>query len=294
LNQTSAQSQASGVDIANVDMAAAWDGPEGDHWADNSERYESTSARYGEVLLNAAAISGGQAVLDVGCGTGGSTREAGRRADGGAVLGLDLSRRMLARAREIAASEGLDNVRFEHGDAQVYPFAAGSFDVAMSLFGSMFFDEPTAAFTNIRGALRPGGHLALLVWRDLASNEWLTAVRAALAMGRDLPAPPAGAAGPFCFADPAFLEKTLKDSGFVDVNVVQADESMRFGDSVADAYSFVSTFGITRGLTNDLDDRGRAAALDALKTTLAEHETEEGVLFGASAWLATASAGERT
>ena len=96
-------------------------------------------------------------------------------------------------ARAVAAAEGLPNVRFEQADAQVHPFDRRACDLVMSSFGAMFFADAIAAFTNIGGAMHPGGRLGLLVWRDLAENEWLTAIRGALAAGRDLPTPPVGA-----------------------------------------------------------------------------------------------------
>lgn len=294
MTSTMSASESRSPQIANVDMAAAWDGPEGDHWAENARRYESTSERYGDVLLQAITFSGNENVLDIGCGTGRSTRQAARLAPGGTALGLDLSSRMLDAARRAAADEGLTNVRFEQGDAQVHPFEPGAFDVGVSLFGSMFFNDPEAAFANIRQAIRPEGRLVLLAWRDLPSNEWVAAIRDVLAMGRELPMPPPGVAGPFAFADAPHTEALLRHAGFANVTTDRVDESMRFGDNAEDAFSFVSTFGITRGLTHDLDDNAKAAALDALRALLAEHDTDDGVRFGASAWLITAKVAAKT
>ncbi|WP_230421038.1 class I SAM-dependent methyltransferase [Actinomadura soli] len=74
---------------------------------------------------------------------------------------MDLSGPMLARARALAAEEDVRNVTFEQGDAQVYPFGEGVFDVAVSRAGVMFFADPVAAFANVRKALREPGRLAL-------------------------------------------------------------------------------------------------------------------------------------
>ena len=119
-----------------------------------------------------------------------------RLASSGSALGVDLSARMLERARELAAAEEVTNIHFLQADAQVHSFEAGAFDVAMSSFGAMFFADPVAAFANVAGALRAGGGLGMLVWRELGRNEWVTAVRAALAMGRQLPEPPPARARP--------------------------------------------------------------------------------------------------
>lgn len=271
--------------VANVEMAAAWDGAEGDRWAAHADRYEATAPGYWRALLAAVPGERDAAVLDIGCGTGRSTREVARLASSGSALGVDLSAKMLEHARAAASAEGLSNVRFEQADAQVQPFPPDAFDLALSVFGAMFFGDPVAAFANIRRALRPGGGLALLVWRGLQHNEWVAALREALSVGRALPTPPEDAPGPFGLADPSFTRRVLNDAGFVDVEVDQVTEPIRFGDDADDAFSFVATLGLTSGLTQDLDDARKAAALDALHATLVEHESEDGVLFGGSAWL---------
>ncbi len=275
----------------NEGMAAAWDGPEGDHWAEHADRYEATSQRYGQVLLEAAGLRPDSAVLDIGCGTGATTLGAGRVAAQGSALGVDLSARMLAVGRAVAAAEQLDHVRFEQADAQVHPFEAAAFDVAISSFGAMFFADPVAAFTNIGRALRPGAPLVLTGWRELAANEWVDAVRSALAAGRDLPTPPPGVPSPFSLADQGITTERLRAAGYDDIDFRPLAEPMCFGKDADDAYSFVSTFGITRGLTADLDDATKRAALELLHRTLADHETPDGVVFSSSAWLITATSG---
>src|SRR5262249_35869109 len=100
-------------------MAAAWDGDEGTDWADDWRRYDRSVRAHHAQLLAAAEIEPGEQVLDVGCGNGETTRAAARTAWAGAALGIDLSTRMLARARELAEAEGVANVHFVSGDAQV-------------------------------------------------------------------------------------------------------------------------------------------------------------------------------
>jgi SAM-dependent methyltransferase len=280
--------------IANVEMAAAWDGAEGAHWTEHAERYESIGPAYWEALAAGVGIRVDDDVLDVGCGTGRSARDAARIATSGTVLGVDLSGRMLERARAAAEAEGLVNVRFEQADAQVHPFPSAGFDVAVSSFGAMFFADPVAAFANIFRSLRPDGRLGLLAWRPLEENEWLCALRGALAAGRDLPTPPPGVAGPFGLADPVYVDTVLRGVGFVDVAVDPFDAPMRFGDDTEDAFAFVSTLGITRGLLSDLDADAATAAVGALRTTMAEHETPDGVLLGGAAWVVTARSPGRT
>lgn len=274
--------------IANQEMAAAWDGHEGDVWTDHAERYESAGQRLWNVFLERHPVTAGDSVLDIGCGTGRSTREAARLAAPGRVLGVDLSSRMLEYARRRSEEQGLTNVRFEQADAQVHPFEEAAFDVAISSFGVMFFADPFAAFANIGRALKPGGRLAVLAWQELAKNRWLNVVRESLAAGRVLPEPPPSAPGPFGLADPAHVRRVLESGGFDGIELEPVEEPMNFGTDGDDAFDFFSTIGIVEGLTEDLEEEAKAGALEKLHRALAEHQSDEGVLLGSSAWLITA------
>ena len=228
-------------------------------------------------------------MLDIGCGTGRSAIEAARLASEGSVLGIDLSSQMLAYAREQAAAEGVTNVTFVQGDAQVHPFEPGAADVAISDSGAMFFGDPVAAFTNIAGGLRPGGRLALLAWRELQDNEWLTTIRGALALGRELGTPPPDAPTPFSLADPDRVQARLTAAGFGEIQLEPVDEPMELGTDADEAFAFFKDSGIVRGLLDGVDDAGRAEGLDNLHAAFKEAETSEGVLLGSSAWLITAT-----
>jgi SAM-dependent methyltransferase len=276
------------VEIANVDMAAAWDGDDGDDWARDWKRYDRSIQRYQNRLLSASTIDASDEVLDIGCGNGESTRAAARVAVDGSALGIDLSTRMVERARELASSEGLANVAFERADAQVHAFEPNAHDVAISRFGAMFFADRIAAFANICHAIRPGGRLVVLAWQELVRNEWLVEIRAALAAGREMPIPPAGVPGPFGLADREGVEVDLRAAGFAQVAIEQVEEPVWAGSDAADALLFFSNTGLARGLLQDLDDAARASAIGSLKETMVERETADGVEFGSAAWLITA------
>jgi SAM-dependent methyltransferase len=273
----------------NAEMIKGWDGPEGDNWTENEAFYANSSRRHTSYLFAGAAIEPSDRVLDVGCGTGTTTREAARAAKAGSVFGIDLSTRMLERAREHAKDEALDNVHLVRGDAQIYPFDPGSFNVAISRFGVMFFDDPVGAFTNIGRAIAPGGRLAFLCWRELARNEWITALRDALASGRTLPEPPPNAPGPLALADAGRVDGILSDAGFTDVVVEPVDEPLLFGPDAASTFDHLQKTGMVIALLGELDDKTRADALEKLHKTVADHETPEGVLFASSAWLVRAA-----
>lgn len=277
------QATALHVDPANAGQAQAWDGGEGTYWAENAGRFDQSVAAYHERFLTSAGIGHTDRVLDIGCGTGQITRDAARAAADGSALGVDLSGRMIALARRLAAGQGLANAHFEQADAQIHPFRAASFDVAISRTGTMFFGDPGAAFANIARALAPGGRLALLAWQGPQANEWIGELSAALAAGRDLPVPPAAAPGPFAQADPRAAQAVLAGAGFTHIELDGLREPMWFGSDAEDAYTFV--LGLMGWMLADLDDYGRSQALGNLRATVTAHDTGRGVLYQSAAWL---------
>lgn len=274
------------VDPTNTEQLRAWDGDEGAYWADHADSFDRSLEAYAERFAAAAAVRVGDRVLDIGCGTGQTTRAAARAASAGSALGVDLSSRMIELARRRATEGGVGNVAFEQVDAQVHPFEPGAFDVAISRTGAMFFGDPVAAFTNIARALRPGARLALLTWQPLARNEWIREFITAFTAGRDLPGPPPNAPGPFALSVPDRVRTILSAAGFVDVELDAAREDMWFGRDTDDAYRLVH--GLLGWMLEGLDEAGRARALDALRATVTAHETDDGVVYDSSAWIITA------
>ncbi|MFF0490908.1 class I SAM-dependent methyltransferase [Nocardia sp. NPDC004068] len=269
--------------IVNTAQSQAWNGYEGSHWADNYDRYDAVNGGYNEPLLSAAGVGPGDRVLDIGCGTGQLTRLAARRAR--SATGVDLSGPMLARARERAVAEGVANVSFEQGDAQVFPFPAGGFDVATSRFGVMFFADPVAAFANIARALRPGGRLAYVAMPADADTD-IGAVFAAA--GEHLPGFGIGH-GFDALGDPDGTRKLLREAGFGDVTARVLESSGCWGENVAAATEFVMGWGPVRyhrernGFATD--DRVRAAVTAALEPLA----RPDGVYLRGAGLLVTAS-----
>jgi ubiquinone/menaquinone biosynthesis C-methylase UbiE len=125
-------------------------------------------------MFDAARLQPGERVLDVGCGFGTTTIEAADCvAPLGRVLGVDISAAMLEPARQPVAAAGTGNIELLEADAQVHPFEAGAFDVVISRFGLMFFEDPDAAFANLARALRPDGRLVFVCWPDPMKSEWV-------------------------------------------------------------------------------------------------------------------------
>jgi SAM-dependent methyltransferase len=194
---------------------------------------------------------------------------------------------MLERARRLAEAEGLRNVTFEHGDAQSHRFPPARFDLCISRFGTMFFTDPIAAFTNIARAMRPGARLTLLVWQDADRNEWFTAVRQALA-GSTPPTPTGGDLEPFSLADPTTTQRILTAAGFADVGFTTVHEPVYYGPDPDAAYDAVHRLRHARDLLANLDPATAEHAVDRLRATLVAHHTDSGVLFDSHAWIVTA------
>jgi SAM-dependent methyltransferase len=278
------------VAVSNRDQLGAWDGDEGAVWAREPDRFDRSVADYHQPLLAAARIGRSSRVLDVGCGTGQTTRDAARLAVEGSALGVDLSSQMLGVARRLAEDEGVRNATFVHGDAQVYPFPRCAFDVLLSRTGTMFFGDRDAAFHNLARALKPGARLAIVVWQPLRDNEWVREIMTTFAAGRNLPTPPPDAPGPFSMSDPAGTIELLQDCGFRDVHVTGLTGRMRLGTDVDDANPFV--LAIAGWALDGLDEPTRASALQAMRTSLAAHQSTDGVAYESRAWLVTGERGD--
>jgi ubiquinone/menaquinone biosynthesis C-methylase UbiE len=207
--------------------------------------YDAELRLYNEHFRAAAGILPNDQVLDIGCGAGQTTRQAARAAGrGGGVLGVDVAEVMLEQARRLANDEQLENITFQCADAQTCPFPSSRFDIGISRFGTMFFADPVAAFTNVGRALRAGARLVMLVWQHRDRNEWATAIDEALSADNA----PQSDAGPnaFSLADPTIVHRTLTDAGFEDVQLAEVREPVYYGADVEDAYTSVLHSGTSR------------------------------------------------
>ncbi|MCI2420737.1 class I SAM-dependent methyltransferase [Saccharopolyspora sp. K220] len=275
--------------IVNTQQADAWNGYEGSHWAEHQDRYDAVNSGFNEHLLSAASIGERDRVLDIGCGSGQTTCLAAARATRGRAVGLDLSAPMLRRARETAAREGVGNVSFEQGDAQVHSFPDGWFDVAISRFGVMFFADPVAAFANIRRALRPGGRLAFVCLRDMNSND-LGPVLGALAehLPALVPTDP-HEPGPTSLADPARIREVLTDAEFSNVTAIPVEAPQVWGHDAADAADFLFEWGPIQAMRRDADPVATERAHAALIAAMRPHQQSDGVRLRGAAWQVTAT-----
>ncbi len=275
---------------ANAEQSEAWNGATGVKWVRFQDRLDRMLAPFSDALLTAAAIKPGERVLDIGCGCGATTIEAAKFAGAsGKTLGIDLSAPMTARARE-RATELKSSAQFAVADAFSHDFGKESFDLLISRFGVMFFDDPVGAFTNLRRALTPQGRMAFVCWRQLSDNEWITTP---MRVARPLipPVPPADpyAPGPGAFAEQERVTNILQKAGFKNVTHAPFDLKVRVGVNLDEALEQSLEIGPLARLIADLDDTIKANVRQAVREELAKHLTPDGsVMLDSATWVVMA------
>ncbi len=238
-------------------------------------------------------VRAGDRVVDVGCGFGDTAIELARRVGPeGLVLGIDCCEGFLEYGRRDARAAGIGNVEFVEADVQTYPFRP-EFDFCFSRFGTQFFENPVAALRNMRTALKPGGTMTMIVWRDIEDNPWLGLPKEIVA---DILPPPGEDArscgpGPFSMADSEMVTKQLEIAGYEGIEFERIDAPLLVGDTPDEAVEFQLAIGPAGEVyreAGDLAEARRDEIVAALKRELAKHETPEGIVLGSSSWMVTA------
>jgi SAM-dependent methyltransferase len=186
------------------------------YWASVWPKREVMSSAVTDILLNHLDLRASERVLDVGSGGGTTTFAAADRVGpGGSVVGADISAPLVELARRRAADKQITNVSFCVADVQHETVPGAPFDVAVSQFGVMFFDEPVTAFANIRRHQAPGGRLAFACWQAIERNPWFIGpALAGYAVAPPPPAPGKSPTGPFSLSDPERVSEILAGAGW--------------------------------------------------------------------------------
>ena len=279
-------------DMANADMSEFWNGDGGEKWVRFQERMDAGLIPFGNKAMAVAEVSPGEVVIDVGCGCGDTTLELARRAGPqGRVLGVDISKPILARAQarlDVAAEQ---NITFEQGDAQIHRFAPATADVVFSRFGIMFFDDPAAAFGNLRRGMKPGGRVTFICWRPAQDNEWIGLSLGVVAKHVPLPLPPGPEdPGPMSFGDPDRVRRVLTSAGLSDIAIERSNMPFRIGGNRTEAVEFLTQLGPAGGAIAqaNTDDGTKTRIAADMREALAPYDTGQGVVIGAATWIVTA------
>ena len=281
--------------IKNATQIEFWNGETGQNWVSHDALMEAMLQPLGEAVMESLSPTLGEHVLDIGCGCGHTSLSLADRVGAeGSVTGIDISAPMLAVASQLAAehSTGRKSVQFLEADAQTHSFTPERFDAAFSRFGVMFFEDPVAAFTNIRASLRPSGRLAFCCWQPRAVNPFMTVP--AMAALELLPAPPEippRTPGPFAFEEADYVAEILTEAGFEHVAVTPLRQPLTFGRgmSLEDIVERLVEIGpiaqMVREAPEDLQQPVRDKVVDAVAPF---YQAGAGMNLEGQFWLVTA------
>jgi len=279
-----------GASKNNEEQIAAWNGAAGQTWVDAQDTLDQMFRPIEELLVEVAAAKPRSGVLDVGCGTGSTIIAVAQRVGSACrCVGIDISEPMLESARSRAEHAGA-MASFVGADAQQHAFAAGSFDLFISRFGVMFFDDPVRALTNLRHAARDTAELCFVVWRGPADNPFMTAAEHATASllppmpARDLDAP-----GQFAFADAGKVRRLLEASGWGAIDIRPLDVECTFPER--DLLRYATRLGPVGRVLREADEQTKARALALILPAFEPYVDGALVRFRAACWQVGARAG---
>jgi len=274
-------------EVANTEQSARWNDRAGRGWAELSDMLDRLLQPFVPPLLDEIGPLAGRRILDVGCGAGALTLAAAEQ--GGHGVGVDISGPLVEAARARADRLGLASAEFVQADAQTCRFDLQSFDALASRFGVMFFDDPVAAFRNLRSAVRPAGRLACLVWRSAAENPFMTAAeRAAADRLPKLPERVENAPGQFGFADPGRVRSILAEGGWQDPAARPLDVECSLTEDELGLY--VRRMGPVADLLPTLDDATRSEVERRVDAAFRPYVRNGEARFTAACWMVTARA----
>ncbi len=261
-------------------------------WLASETHTELVSASFGDAAMNRLALRPGERVIDIGCGTGGTTLAlATAVGPTGQAVGVDIAPAMVLAAQEHARGRSVKHAQFVTADAQVDDLGDGIYDAAYSRFGVMFFADPVSAFANIRKSLRAEGRLAFACWTNLFGNEWMFVPGAAVVSvtGALPPMPGPEEPGPFSLEDPGRVETLLRDSGFTDVEITLQEESIVIPPEEIEALVALSSrVGPVREALRTADAATALAIEQAVRTALSERIEHDELKLTATALVVTA------
>ena len=276
--------------IANQEQREFWSDIKGDLWVTLQPRIDTMLATFGDKALDTLNPQSGERILEIGCGTGTTTLALGERVGAsGEILAADLSRPMLSKAIERANLCAEHPITFVEADAQVHNFPTAAFDAVYSRFGVMFFDNPVAAFRNIRKAVRPGGRMAYVCWADRKANPWIRIPAGAAKACLDLPAPPPDdAPGQFSMENEGRVQQILHDAGWSDIGLERFTVDGSIGSDAADAASFITKMGPMSEPFALADSDTQNKTLQVIEEALTPYANDSGVTLGFSTWIVSA------
>ena len=272
-----------------TDMDVYWNEAGGDKWVNSLAHIESVISPVGKHLLSSLPLEQTTSVLDIGCGGGLVTSKVaeliGRK---GKVLGADISSTILKESVKLFGT--IPNLEFQVCDAETHAFETCSYDLVISRFGIMFFQDPYAAFKNIYSAVKPGGFLRVACWKPATENPWMMkASAAAFEVLERPPAPKPGEPGPFSLGEGTLVMDILTKAGFRNITMQPIVEMLNMG-SLEAAVSLMTQLGPASTPLSEASAADKTKALRLMEAALSEALTPEGVQLVGAFWLVSAEA----
>ncbi len=242
-------------------------------------------------ILPKLPVRRGDRVLDVGCGFGDTAMQlANVVGPEGEVVGIDCCDAFLAAADADLAQTGLPNVRFVRGDAEI-ALPEAEYDFVFARFGTMFFANPVAGLRNMRRALKPGGRMTHIVWRQPSDNPWLSMAKDIVL--RFLPPPGDNARtcgpGPFSMSDEPMVRKMMEIAGYTDITFERVDAPVLVGHNVQDAIDFQLAIGPAGEVFREAGAEAEAKRPEieaALADAIRQQATDaDGIVMDSSSWV---------
>ncbi len=267
-----------------------WNGVSGRAWIDAQELLDQMYKPFEDLLSDAVAAQSARSVLDVGCGTGGTTLAIARRLGAkGDCTGIDISEPMIAVALARAERERVP-ARFICANAQVHPFEPVSVDMIVSRFGVMFFDDPVRAFANLRRAATNNAELRCIAWRSAEDNPFMTtAERAAASLLPNVPPRQPDAPGQFGLANRQRVSTILAESGWSDVDLQPIDVACSFPEQ--DLIPYLTRFGPLARVLPEAEEWTRGRVIETVRAAFDPYVHGGDVRFTAACWMITAAGG---
>lgn len=264
-----------------------WQDRVGKAWAQSWQLTDRSFAGLTGELLHVIAGLPGSRVVDIGCGAGELSLALSRQRPEAQVIGVDVSPDLVETARERAGPAS--TTRFLCADAANWEPEDSVPDLYVSRHGVMFFDDPVAAFTHLRGIAATDARLAFSCFRSREENAWMTGLTALLP-GVPVPTDPL-APGPFAFADPEHISNVLTRAGWSGLRIEPFDFAYVAGageDAEWQAADFFFRIGPLAPVIRDLGDEARGVLEGRLAQWIGRNHRDGVVAFAAAAWIVTA------
>jgi SAM-dependent methyltransferase len=271
------------------DQATIWNSTSGCAWVEAQQLLDNLLQPFEDALMNGIRGGSSTRLLDVGCGTGGTTVAAAKLlGEQAQCTGIDISEPMLAVARTRAEREHIA-AKFISADAQAHAFEPASFDTIISRFGVMFFSDSTAAFANLHRAATKGAKLCFISWRGAADNPFMTtAERAAAPLLPNIPPRTPDGPGQFAFADSQRVQRILEHGGWSEIQHQPLNVTCSFPE--AELIGYFTKFGPLGQVLQQADETTRNRIITTVRAAFDPFVHGAEVRFDAGAWVVTARA----